>query len=69
MTDGFVAGIVVGIIVGMLFGPVLRSYLVWREWKRASQPAELIDEIIERMAPARGPDPAKAKASGRRAAR
>jgi hypothetical protein len=48
-TDGFVVGLIVGVFVGLLAGPVVRSWLVWREWREASHEARLTEDLLERM--------------------
>jgi hypothetical protein len=42
-------GILIGIVIGILVGPVLRHWLVVREWNQASREAELTDELLSRL--------------------
>ena len=47
--DGFVAGLLIGAFLGFLLGPVVRSYLMWREVDRARREATLTARILARM--------------------
>jgi hypothetical protein len=48
-TDGqFVTGLVIGVFLGLLVGPILRSWLAWREWVRASREADLTERFLAR---------------------
>jgi hypothetical protein len=44
----FVAGLVIGVFLGLLLGPILRSWLAWREWVEASREAELTEGFLAR---------------------
>ncbi|MGH2679369.1 MAG: hypothetical protein ACRDG8_02620 [Actinomycetota bacterium] len=46
---GFLAGLLVGGCLGLLAGPVMRSWLAYREWERASREADVADRLLERM--------------------
>jgi hypothetical protein len=46
-TDGqFVAGLVIGVFLGLLLGPILRSWLAWKEWAEASREADLTERFL-----------------------
>jgi hypothetical protein len=48
--DGeFIVGLVIGVFLGLLLGPVLRSWLAWREWVEASREADLTDRLLVRL--------------------
>jgi hypothetical protein len=48
-TDGqFVAGLIIGVFLGLLLGPILRSWLAWREWVEASREADLTERFLAR---------------------
>jgi hypothetical protein len=44
-----VMGMVVGFVLGLLVGPILRSWLIWRQYVEASREAQLHDEILRLM--------------------
>lgn len=47
--DGqFVAGLLIGVFLGLLVGPILRSWLAWREWVEASREADLTERFLAR---------------------
>jgi hypothetical protein len=47
--DGqFLAGLIIGVFVGLLLGPLLRSWLAWREWVDASKEADLTERFLAR---------------------
>ena len=46
--DMFV-GLGFGLILGLLIGPVVRSWLIWREWVSASREANLVSDVLDRM--------------------
>jgi hypothetical protein len=47
--DGqFVAGLIIGVFLGLLLGPILRSWLAWREWVEASKEADLTERFLAR---------------------
>jgi hypothetical protein len=49
-SDGqFVAGLLIGVFLGLLLGPILRSWLAWREWVEASREAELAERFLARL--------------------
>jgi hypothetical protein len=48
-------GLVIGILVGLAIGPLLRSWLAWREYAGANREARLHEQMLERMAPDRPP--------------
>jgi hypothetical protein len=43
-------GLLLGIAIGLLLGPMLRSWLVWREHVEADREARLHEEILRRFA-------------------
>jgi hypothetical protein len=43
-------GLLLGIVIGLLLGPLVRSWLAWREYTEASREARLHDEVLRRMA-------------------
>jgi hypothetical protein len=43
-------GLLLGIVIGLLVSPLLRSWLVWRQYVDASREARLTDDVLERMA-------------------
>ena len=55
--DDLVVGLVLGFLLGLVAGPLMRSWLVWREWSSASREAdlnasheaELIADVLDRM--------------------
>ncbi|MGH2674966.1 MAG: hypothetical protein ACRDKA_08830 [Actinomycetota bacterium] len=55
-------GLLVGIAIGLLLGPVLRSWLTWREYFNASREARLQEEVLRRMAAS--PPPGDGPAGG-----
>ena len=44
-----VVGLVLGVFVGLLVGPIVRAWLSWQEWTRASREADLFGDVLERM--------------------
>jgi hypothetical protein len=49
-SDGqFVAGLLIGVFLGLLVGPVLRSWLAWREWVEASREADLAERLLAHL--------------------
>lgn len=42
-------GLGFGLILGLLIGPVVRSWLIWREWVSASREANLVSDVLDRM--------------------
>jgi hypothetical protein len=45
----FLAGLAIGVFLGLLVGPLLRSWVAWREWVQASREADLADRFLTRM--------------------
>jgi hypothetical protein len=43
-----VAGLLIGVFLGLLLGPILRSWLTWREWVEASREADLTERFLAR---------------------
>lgn len=43
------AGLLIGFILGLLIGPLLRSWLTWREYVEASREAQLTEDVLRRM--------------------
>lgn len=52
----FLSGLVVGVFVGLALGPVIRSWLAWREWRDAARQASLTHEMV-RLLEADAPPP------------
>jgi hypothetical protein len=50
-------GLGFGLILGLLIGPVVRSWLIWREWVSASREANLVSDVLDRMEVAPWPRP------------
>lgn len=44
-----VAGLLIGFAVGLLVGPILRSWLAWREFVDAGREARLADDVLRHM--------------------
>lgn len=44
-----VMGLVVGFVLGLVVGPILRSWLIWRQYIEASREAQLHEEILRLM--------------------
>ena len=42
-------GLGFGLALGLLIGPVVRSWLIWREWVSASKEANLVADVLDRM--------------------
>lgn len=42
-------GLGFGLVLGLLIGPVVRSWLIWREWVTASREANLVSDVLDRM--------------------
>lgn len=42
-------GLGLGLVLGLLIGPVVRSWLIWREWVSASREANLVADVLDRM--------------------
>jgi hypothetical protein len=42
-------GLALGLCVGMAVSPVLRAWLMWREWLEASREADLVGDVLRRM--------------------
>jgi hypothetical protein len=38
-----------GVVLGLALGPVVRSWIVWREYQAASREAWLADEALRRL--------------------
>jgi hypothetical protein len=45
----FLAGLAIGVFLGLLLGPLVRSWVAWREWVQASREADLTDRLLTRM--------------------
>lgn len=50
--------LLIGFVVGLLVGPVIRSWIAWREYAAASREAQLHEDLLRLMAdsPSVGPD-------------
>jgi hypothetical protein len=44
-----IVGLLIGTAIGFLGGPILRHWLVWREWTDASRESRLTDELLTRL--------------------
>jgi hypothetical protein len=60
-------GLGFGLVLGLLIGPIVRSWLIWREWVSASKEANLVADVLDRMevAPWTPPEPEGGARSGR----
>ncbi|MGH2661468.1 MAG: hypothetical protein ACRDH8_01410 [Actinomycetota bacterium] len=60
------AELVSGFVIGLLVGPVIRSWIAWREYAHASREARLHEDILRLMAGSRSPaeDPSRARNGG-----
>jgi hypothetical protein len=45
------AGLLLGILIGLALGPLIRSWITWREYVEASREARLHDEVLRAMSP------------------
>ena len=43
------ATLILGFVLGLLAGPIVRSWIVWREYKAASHEAWLAAETLRRL--------------------
>ncbi|MGH2691685.1 MAG: hypothetical protein ACRDHM_04210 [Actinomycetota bacterium] len=41
--------LILGFVLGLIAGPVIRSWIVWREYQAASREAWLADETLRRL--------------------
>lgn len=51
--------LILGFVLGLIASPVIRSWIVWREYQAASREAWLADETLRRLEEGRdlpGPD-------------
>ena len=48
-SDDLFVGLILGCFIGLLAGPLLRAWLVRREWIRASREADLFGHDLERI--------------------
>ncbi|HEX6330466.1 MAG TPA: hypothetical protein VF129_04145 [Actinomycetota bacterium] len=49
MSEELVIGGAFGFVLGLLAGPLLRSWLSWREAEAASREADLVRDVLDRM--------------------
>lgn len=49
VSDGLVVGLVAGFTLGLICGPLLRSWLAWREAADAAREADLLEEVLARL--------------------
>jgi hypothetical protein len=42
-------GLVLGIVIGLAIGPLIRSWLAWREYLDASREARLHEDVLRLM--------------------
>jgi hypothetical protein len=54
-------GVLLGIVIGLALGPLIRSWISWREYLDASREARLHEELLRRMKEAPPPDEASAE--------
>jgi hypothetical protein len=40
LSDDLAVGLVLGLVLGAMASPLIRSWLIWREWSSASQEAD-----------------------------
>ena len=57
LTPDLFVGLGFGLVLGLLIGPVVRSWLIWREWVSASREANLVADVLDRMEVAPSPQP------------
>ena len=43
------AELILGFVLGLIASPVIRSWIVWREYRDASRQAWLADETLKRL--------------------
>jgi Na+/glutamate symporter len=55
LTPDLFVGLGFGLVLGLLIGPVVRSWLIWREWVSASREANLVADVLDRMEVAPSP--------------
>lgn len=48
-SDDLFVGLILGCFIGLLAGPLLRAWLVRREWIRASREADLFGHGLDRI--------------------
>jgi Na+/glutamate symporter len=58
-----VTGLIVGFVLGLLVGPILRSWLTWKQYLEASREAQLHEEILRLMS--QSPTPSQGSAGGK----
>jgi Tfp pilus assembly protein PilW len=51
-----IVGLLIGIVIGLLLGPIIRSWLTWREYRTADREARLADDVLRRMDQEGSPD-------------
>jgi hypothetical protein len=44
-----IVGLVLGFILGLMVGPLVRSWLAWREYADASREARLTEDVLRHM--------------------
>jgi len=49
LTPDLFVGLGFGLVLGLLIGPVVRSWLIWREYTSASREANLVADVLDRM--------------------
>jgi hypothetical protein len=42
-------GLLLGFVLGLLVGPMIRSWLAWREYTDASREARLTEDVLRHM--------------------
>jgi hypothetical protein len=48
-SEDLLIGLILGFFLGLLVGPLIRSWLNWREWVSASREADLLRDVLDRM--------------------
>jgi hypothetical protein len=48
-SDDLFVGLILGCFVGLLAGPLLRAWLIRREWTHASHEADLFGDDLDRI--------------------
>lgn len=47
--SSFLGGMVLGALVGIFLGPLIRTWITWREWADASREARLTEDVLKLM--------------------
>jgi hypothetical protein len=49
LSDDLFVGLILGCFIGLLAGPLLRAWLIRREWTHASREADLYGDGLDRI--------------------